>query len=280
VRHFTCNGAFHSATAFVDNGCLDVAIDVARESGALLAGRFTAGVQVDAKGRFDIVTEADHDAERVILQRLSSEYPSHAVVAEEGGRRSGTSSTHCWYVDPLDGTKNFARGYPAFAVSIAMECDGELVVGVVFDPIRGELFAAERGAGAFCNDRRIRVSAARRLDHCVIATGFPSASRHVCPDMRVLEHLAMTTQGLRRSGSSALDLAYVASARIDAFWDIGLKPWDVAAGRLLVIEAGGCCTDFRGGQLRSDGTELLADNGVVHNVLVQAFADGLVLPTR
>jgi myo-inositol-1(or 4)-monophosphatase len=264
----------------VDNSYLDVAIDVARESGAVLAARFAAGVQADAKGRFDVVTEADHEAERIIVQRLTTEYSSHALVAEEGGQRSGTSSTHCWYVDPLDGTKNFARGYPAFAVSIAMERNGELVVGVVFDPIRRELFAAERGGGASCNDRRVRVSAASRLDQCVVATGFPSASRHACPDMRVLEHLAMNTQGFRRSGSSALDLAYVASARIDAFWDIGLKLWDVAAGRLLVTEAGGCCTDFGGRPLSLDGTELLADNGAVHGVLVQAFADVLVLPLR
>ena len=262
------------------NSCLDVAIDVARDSGAVLAARFAAGVEADSKGRFDVVTAADHEAERIILHRLASEYPSHAVVAEESGQRFGSSSTHCWYVDPLDGTKNFARGYPAFAVSIAMERDGELAVGVVFDPIRGELFAAERGAGASCNDRRIRVSAASQLDQCVIATGFPSASRHACPDLRVLEHLAMSTQGLRRSGSSALDLAYVASARLDAFWDIGLRPWDVAAGRLLVIEAGGCCSDFRGRLLRLDGTELLADNGAVHDLLVQAFADVLVLPIR
>jgi len=259
---------------------LDVAIGAAREAGMVLAARFAAGVQAEAKGRFDLVTDADRAAERIILERLKSEYPSHAVVAEESGQRAGTSSTHRWYVDPLDGTKNFARGYPIFAVSIAMECGGDLVAGVVFDPIRDELFGAERGGGAFCNGRRISVSMACRLDQCLIATGFPSASRHTCPDVRLLSQLSMTTQGLRRSGSSALDLAYVASARVDAFWDIGLQPWDVAAGRLLVTEAGGCCSDFRGGGLTLDAAELLADNGGVHDLLVQAFANVLVLPVR
>src|SRR5262249_35172929 len=158
-----------------------------------------------------------------------------------------------WYVDPLDGTKNFARGYPAFSVTLALEQHGELVVGVVFDPLRRELFAAERGSGAFCNDRRIRVSDAVRLDQCLVATGFPSARGHGCSDGRLLTELSLATQGLRRTGSSALDLAYVASARLDAFWDIGLKPWDVAAGALLVSESGGRCSDLRGQRMTLGG---------------------------
>jgi myo-inositol-1(or 4)-monophosphatase len=185
----------------------------------------------------------------------------------------GSSSSYRWYVDPLDGTKNFARGYPAFSVTLALEHDGELVVGVVFDPLRQELFAAERGSGAFCNHRRIGVSDAASLDQCLIATGFPSATRHGCSDVRLLTELSLATQGLRRTGSSALDLAYVASARLDAFWDIGLKPWDVAAGVLLVSESGGCCSDLRGRHMTLTGTDLLADNGALHEQLVRKFGE-------
>jgi len=256
---------------------LDIAVDVALESGARLAERFTAGVRAEAKGRFDLVTDADHVAEQIILRRLRAELPSHTLVAEESGESVGSSSSFRWYVDPLDGTKNFARGYPAFSVSLALEHDGELVVGVVFDPLRQELFAAERGSGAFCNERRMRVSDAARLEQCLIATGFPSATRHGCSDMRLLTELSLATQGLRRTGSSALDLAYVASARLDAFWDIGLKPWDVAAGALLVSESGGFCSDLRGGRMTLSGAQLLADNGALHEQLVQKFGEVLDL---
>ena len=264
----------------MNNAHLEIAIDIAQESGAHLAERFAAGVYAEAKGRFDIITDADHAVEHIILRRLRAECPSHTIVAEESGESAGTSSTYRWYVDPLDGTKNFARGYPAFSVSLALERDGELVVGVVFDPLRRELFAGERGSGSSCNGRPMRVSATGRLDQCLMATGFPSATRHSCSDLRLLTDLSLSTQGLRRTGSSALDLAYVAAARLDAFWDIGLKPWDVAAGALLVSEAGGCCTDLRGGRMMLGGTEFLADNGAVHDQLVRKFGEMLDLASQ
>ena len=254
---------------------LDIAVDVARESGAMLADAFAKGARSEPKGRFDVVTEADHASEALIVSRIRTEFPSHAVVSEEGGGHAGGPDPYCWYVDPLDGTKNFVRGYPSFAVSLALKCGSELVLGVVFDPIRQELFAAERNAGASCNDQRIGVSRVRRLDQCLMSTGFPSARRHARMNTPVFHHICMTTQGLRRTGSSALDLSYLACGRIDAFWDIGLSAWDVAAGLVLVAEAGGCYSDLRGGRVSFMGPELLADNTLVHDALVQVFSDVL-----
>jgi myo-inositol-1(or 4)-monophosphatase len=250
----------------VAKGYLQVAVEIARESGAMLADCFAKGVHAEAKGRFDVVTAADRAVEAVILGRIGSEFPTHSVLAEESGGQAGSSDTYRWYVDPLDGTKNFARGYPAFSVSLALECAGELVVGVVFDPVRQEMFAAERGAGAFCNDERMHVSGVHRLEQCLVTTGFPSAKRHRESDMRLFWQLSMGTQGVRRTGSSALDLGYVACGRTDAFWDIGL---------MLVSEAGGRYSDLQGGRFALTDTHLLADNAIVHDSLVQMFSDAL-----
>lgn len=259
----------------MDRCYLQAAVDIARASGAVLADCFAKGVRAEAKGRFDLVTNADRAVEAAILERVRSDFPTHSVLAEESGGHTGTSDTYRWYVDPLDGTKNFARGYPAFSLSLALECAGELVVGVVFDPIRQEMFAAERGAGAFCNDERIHVSCVHQLDQCLVTTGFPSAKRHRESNMQLFWRLSMATQGLRRTGSSALDLSYVACGRTDAFWDIGLSAWDVAAGLVLVSEAGGRYSDLRGGRFALTHADLLADNAIVHGALVEMFsADG------
>jgi myo-inositol-1(or 4)-monophosphatase len=254
------------------------AIEIARESGERLADLFARGVRAEAKGRFDVVTEADRLAEMVAVERIRSTFPSHTVVAEEGGGYTGSSSIYRWFVDPLDGTKNFARRYPAFSVSIALECADQLVMGVVFDPLRDEMFSAERGAGAFLNADRLRVSRVNRLERCLIATGFPSAARHRHRDTHVFHRVCMLTQGVRRTGSSALDLAYVASGRVDAFWDIGLNSWDVAAGSVLVSEAGGRCTNLRGGRFALTSPDVLADNALVHVALVNVFNDALAAP--
>jgi myo-inositol-1(or 4)-monophosphatase len=248
---------------------LRAAIEIAEASGALLADCFERDVASYAKSRFDVVTEADHASEALILDRLGFLFPSHGVIAEESGVRVCGDSPYCWHVDPLDGTKNFARGYPAFAVSLALECAGELVAGVVFDPVRQELFSAERGAGAFRNAQRIHVSDIHHLERCLITTGFPSASRHRQLDVDMFHRISMATQGLRRTGSSALDLAYVACGRVDAFWDLGLQSWDVAAGILLVTEAGGRCSAMSGAPFTLCGADLLADNGVVHDAFLQ-----------
>jgi myo-inositol-1(or 4)-monophosphatase len=259
----------------VNRNYLQAAVDIARESGALLADCFARGVRSEAKGRFDLVTEADRAAEALILGRLRAEFPSHTVVAEESGKHAGSSASCRWYVDPLDGTKNFARGYPAFTLSIALEYADQLVLGVVFDPIRQEMFSAERGAGAFCNNTRIHVSAVDRVEQCLVTTGFPSATRHRHSNMHLFCQVSMTTQGLRRTGSSALDLSYVASGRVDAFWDIGLSAWDVAAGLVLVSEAGGSYSDLRGRRFSLSAPDLLADNALVHDSFVQMFGSGL-----
>jgi myo-inositol-1(or 4)-monophosphatase len=253
--------------------------EIARESGAVLAELFSRGVSADAKGTFDVVTEADHVAEKIVLDRIRRAFPSHGVIAEEGGGYRGSSSSHRWHVDPLDGTKNFVRGYPAFSVSLALERDDDLILGVVFDPIRGELFAAERGGGARCNDRPVRVSAVDRLEQSLVATGFPSASRHRHMEIPPLHHVVMRTQGIRRTGSSALDLCYVACGRLDAFWDLGLRSWDVAAGLVLVAEAGGTYSDLRGRPVGWPGPDLLAANPQVHALLVEAFSGVLANAT-
>ena len=253
------------------SGCLDIAVDAAREAGDTLAEMFAMGVRAEPKGRFDLVTEADRAAEAIVLRRIRSAFPTHHVVAEESGSHAGCSTGYCWHIDPLDGTKNFTHGYPAFSVSIALECAGELVIGVVYEPIRREMFAAERSAGAFCNNRRLCVSPVNRLDECLVTTGFPSARRHSPSSMTLFSRIALTTQGLRRTGSSALDLGYVASGRVDAFWDVGLNTWDVAAGLVLVAEAGGCYSDLQGGRYALGCPDLLADNGALHDQLVRLF---------
>ena len=247
-------------------------MDIARESGALLAAYFDKRVPFELKGDFDLVTEADRASERLIVERLRSHFPSHSIVAEEGGGRQGPSAFR-WYVDPLDGTTNFAHGYPVYNVTMGLEQDGEMLVGVVFDPSRQEMFSAERGAGAYLTNRRIRVSASRRLADSLVSTGFPSRKRHLNVNIHFYHQMAMATHGVRRGGSAALDLAYVASGRLDAFWEFGLNPWDMAAGTLLVTEAGGRCTDMKGGVHEMNSPHLLTDNGAIHEETLALFAE-------
>lgn len=248
------------------------AVQIAREAGALVLAAF-GQTQSEAKGRFDLVTPADRAADAHILQRLRERYPGCAVVAEESGVQAGTADLR-WFVDPLDGSKNFVRGYPAFAVSLAAADARGLLAGVIFDPLRDELFMAERGGGAYCNGQRIQVAATPDLGGAVITTGYPSATRHRPPRMDLLSALAMATQGLRRSGSSALDLAYVACGRVDAFWDTGLGSWDVAAGALLVAEAGGRCTAVNGHAFEAGGGDVLAAGAAVHGALLALLNEG------
>jgi myo-inositol-1(or 4)-monophosphatase len=215
---------------------------------------------------------ADRASERLVVERLRSHFPSHGIVAEEGGGHE-SASDYRWYVDPLDGTTNFAHSYPVFNVTLALEHAGQMITGVVFDPIRQELFSAERGAGAYLNNRRIRVSNTRRLEDSLVCTGFPSRKRHLSVNVHFYHQLAMATHGVRRSGSAAIDLAYVACGRLDAFWEFGLNPWDMAAGRLLVEEAGGRVSDMEGKAHQFSATHLLVDNGHLHEQLVQIFGE-------
>ncbi len=253
---------------------LDFAVQTAREAGRILAERFGRITEVSHKGEIDLVTEADLASERFIIERIRNYYPRHAILAEESGPSDAGErrSDYVWIVDPLDGTTNYAHGYPVFAVSIALEHQGEILLGVVYDPMRDELFAAERGAGATLNGRRIRVSDVEDLNKAMLCTGFPYDVRERGEFVRHFRNFIMTAQAVRRDGSAALDLAYVASGRFDGFWEEGLNPWDVAAGALLVEEAGGRVTDYQGRPFSIYRAPVLASNGLVHEAMMRVLA--------
>jgi myo-inositol-1(or 4)-monophosphatase len=254
---------------------LETAVEIAREAGALVANYHRRHIPFELKGEFDLVTEADRASEKLIVERLRTYFPGHAIVAEEGGGHE-SASEYCWFVDPLDGTTNFAHSFPMFCISMGLERAGEQIAGVVYDPIRDELFTAERGAGAFLNHHRIRVSAAAQVTDSLASTGFPSRKRHHNINIHFYYQLAMASHGVRRTGSAALDLAFVACGRLDFFWEFGLKPWDMAAGVLLVQEGGGRVTDMKGAPLSVTASDhVLADNGVLHDEVLAAFADVL-----
>jgi myo-inositol-1(or 4)-monophosphatase len=250
---------------------LETAVEIAREAGALLANYFERRVPYETKGEFDLVTEADRSSEKMIVERLRSYFPTHSIVAEEGGGCEN-SSEYRWFVDPLDGTTNFAHSFPIFNVTLGLERAGELIAGVVYDPMRQEMFTAERGAGAYLNNRRIHVLTTRRITDSLASTGFPSRKRQHNINIHFYYQLAMASHGVRRTGSAAIDLAYVAAGRLDFFWEFGLKPWDMAAGSLLVQEAGGRVSDMMGASHSVTASEhLLADNGALHDEIVQSF---------
>jgi len=251
---------------------LETAVEIAREASAVLREFSTRHVGFELKGEHDLVTVADRASERLIVERLRTSFPSHSIVAEEGGGHAGSSDFR-WYVDPLDGTTNFAHDFPVYNVTLALERAGELIAGVIADPTRDELFTAERGAGAFLNGRRIQVSKVNRIEDSLAATGFPSRRRHQNVNVHFFYQLAMLSHGVRRPGAAALDLAYVACGRLDLFWEFHLHPWDMAAGILLIREAGGVCTDMRGEPLDLRGPHVLGDNGLVHEETVALFAD-------
>jgi myo-inositol-1(or 4)-monophosphatase len=251
---------------------VEAAATIARESGALLSEYFARRVGFELKGDFDLVTEADRASEKLVIQRLTEKFPDHGIVAEEGGGRE-SPSRYRWYVDPLDGTTNFAHGFPIFNVTMGLECDGELIAGVIYDPTRDEMFAAERGSGATLNGSKISVSKVKRLEDSLVATGFPSRKRHLNVNIHFYHQLAMATHGVRRGGSAAIDLAYVACGRLEAFWEFGLNPWDLAAGTLLVTEAGGKATDMRGKPHQVRDPHLLVDNGAVHDETLELFGE-------
>jgi myo-inositol-1(or 4)-monophosphatase len=243
---------------------LETAVEIAREAGGLLATYFERRVRFELKGEFDLVTEADRASEKLVVERLRTHFPAHAILAEEGGGHEN-SSGYRWYVDPLDGTTNFAHGFPMFNVTLGLQRAGEAVAGVVYDPIRQEMFAAERGSGAYLNGKRIHVSGVGNLSESLSSTGFPSMKRNHDVNIHFYYQVAMASHGVRRTGSAAIDLAYVASGRLDFFWEFGLKPWDMAAGTLLVQEAGGRVSDMHGAPHDINSSpHLLADNGALH----------------
>jgi myo-inositol-1(or 4)-monophosphatase len=222
-------------------------------------------LQVSIKGPGDFVSTADLKAERTLKAELGRARPGYGMLFEEGGVSEGSDKRHRWIVDPLDGTTNFLHGIPHFCISIGLERDGEMIAGVVYEPTRDELFWAEKGVGAYLNDRRMRVSARRQLGESVIGTGLPFRDRgDYTRDMAILGAVMPATAGVRRFGAAALDLAYVAAGRLDAFWEFTLSPWDIAAGMLLVREAGGYVSDLSGGHAMMTSGDVLAANDHLH----------------
>jgi myo-inositol-1(or 4)-monophosphatase len=258
-----------------------VADGIARQAGALLRGFYAKGVATEYKGDVDLVTEADRASEKLIVEKLTAAFPEHGVYGEEG-TRSAMESEYRWYVDPLDGTTNFAHGFPAFCVILGLErraaglaadADGEIVAGVIYDPLRDEMFSAERGKGAWLNGKRISVSKTKSLQESLTGTGFPSKKRHDSPNIHFYQEVTLRSHGVRRAGSAGLDLAYVACGRLDGFWEFNLNPWDTSAGVLLVEEAGGAVTHFDGGKFTLDSREVLATNGVIQGEMVHLFTE-------
>jgi myo-inositol-1(or 4)-monophosphatase len=244
---------------------------MAREAGTLVMEYFRH-VKIEYKGDVDLVTVADRKSEALILAKICGQFPNHDVMGEEGTRIE-TGSDYKWYVDPLDGTTNFAHGYPVFCVSLGVERRGQRVAGVIYDPTRDEMFVAELGAGARLNGEAIHVSAIANLGECLIGTGFPSQKRHKNPNIYFYHQLTLRTHGVRRAGSAALDLCNVAAGRYEGFWEFNLNPWDTAAGVLIVEEAGGKVTDFSGGEFQIASRETLASNGLVHEALLHEFQE-------
>jgi myo-inositol-1(or 4)-monophosphatase len=245
---------------------------IAREAGSLLMEYFDKNIRIEYKGDADLVTAADRNSEKLIRERIRQTWPGHDVLGEEQGL-SDTGSEFRWYVDPLDGTTNFAHGFPVFCVSMALQHNNVTVAGVCYDPTRNEMFAAERGKGATLNGREMHVSKTAKVAESLVGTGFPSHKRHQNPNIHFYHQITLRTHGVRRAGSAALDLCYVACGRMDGFWEFNLNPWDTAAGVLLVEESGGRVTNFSGGPFQLSSRETLASNGLIHEPLIHEFQE-------
>ncbi|MGE0853926.1 MAG: inositol monophosphatase family protein [Hyphomicrobiaceae bacterium] len=254
---------------------MNVMIGAARKAGRGLVRDFgeIEQLQVSVKGPGNFVTAADHRSEEVIFRELSKARPGYGFLMEERGRVDGPDKSHRWIVDPLDGTTNFLHGIPLFCVAIALEREGELVCGLVYNPILDELYTAERGQGAFVNNRRLRVAARKSLADCVVSVGIPHRGRGDHPKfLGECKALMEQVSGIRRTGSAAIDLAWVASGRFDAYFERNLQPWDIAAGMLLVREAGGFVTEIDGGQRPLETGSVAAANQTVHKALIAALS--------
>ncbi len=266
--------AYCLSLTFLEIALLNFAIQTAHEAGRILAERIGRALQITNKGDIDLVTEADLAAERLIIERIKSYHPRHGVLAEESGAsdlEGRPRSEYQWIIDPLDGTTNYAHGYPCFCVSVALEAKGELVIGVIYDPTRDELFAAERGGGATLNGRRIRVSETNDLNEALLCTGYPYDVRGRDNFARHFTNFILHSQGVRRDGSAALDLAYVACGRFDGFWEEGLRPWDVAAGAVLIQEAGGHVSRYDNTPFDIYAPPIMATNGLVHEAMMRVL---------
>lgn len=252
-------------------GFLSIAMDAALKAGGLLKDNLTGSRTIFYKGEINLVTEMDRLSEQTIVKTLLSAFPGHGILAEEE-TTINNGSEFIWIIDPLDGTTNYAHGYPCFSVSIALRHGDDLILGVVYDPMRNELFHAEKAGGAFLNGKAIRVSNTDSLIKSLLATGFPyDRTDSSVNNIDYFISLLMASQEVRRDGSAALDLCSVACGRFDGFWELKLQPWDVAAGSLIVLEAGGKVTDLSGTGFDIFGGEIVASNGLIHGMLIEAL---------
>jgi myo-inositol-1(or 4)-monophosphatase len=251
---------------------LDFTIDIARKAGMLLLSKLETYRDVELKSPYELVTDADHASEALIIEAIRKEYPDHNIVAEESGGVPEKRG-YTWVIDPLDGTNNYAHGFPTFCVSMGLMYEGEPFLGVVYDPNRDELFTAKRGEGARCNGRLMRVSQTPSLAGSLVSSGFPYNYYKLEDNNNLPEFDAMSkrVQGVRRQGAAALDLAYVAMGRLEAHWELQLKPWDTAAATLMVTEAGGRISDWRGGEWHPWIDRLVASNGLIHDEIIQVL---------
>lgn len=245
------------------------AIDAAKSAGLLLKRNIGRRHTIEFKGVIDVVTEMDIKAEDMIMKTIKARFPEHGILTEESFEQK-SGSEYRWIIDPLDGTTNYSHGFPIFCVSIALEREGEIILGVVFNPMLNELFTAEKGKGAYLNSKKIRVSGISELTKSLLATGFPYDVR-TSPDNNIshFANFAVRVQAIRRAGSAALDMCYVACGRFDGFWELKLKPWDTAAAMLIIKEAGGIVTDFKGSAFSLYSGETLASNGLVHDEMIE-----------
>ena len=249
-----------------------IALKAVREAGAILMKYFGKAQSIDYKGEINLVTEVDRQSEEAILSIIKDSYPDHRILAEETGD-SGESSSFKWIIDPLDGTTNYAHGYPCFSVSLAIEQEGEVIYGAVYDPVREELFIAEKGKGAYLNGKALKVSSTQNLNHSLLCTGFPYDVRDdINGNLINFRSFLLKAQAVRRDGSAALDLCHTAAGRFDGFWEQKLFPWDVAAGSLLVIEAGGKLTNFKGENFSIYTKEIVASNGIIHHQMIETLS--------
>ena len=257
---------------------LNIAVKAARQAAAIInrASQDLGAIKIRSKTYNDFVSEVDHAAERAIIETLLDAYPDHSILAEESGAQGDSENENVWIIDPLDGTTNFLHGLPQYAVSIALKQRGQITQAVIYDPNRNDLFTATRGRGAFLNDRRIRVSSRARLQEAIIGTGFPFRDfAHLDTYCAMFKDMIKKTSGVRRPGAASLDLAYVAAGWYDGFWEIGLSPWDIAAGGLLVHEAGGLVGDFEGNEGWLESGNIAAGNPKVFSQILQTLSPHL-----
>jgi myo-inositol-1(or 4)-monophosphatase len=251
---------------------LDVAVEAAHLAGSYQRHRFSSPLEIDMKGDKNLVTEVDRESERLIVTHLLNAFPDYNIVAEEGEYNQGDSPFR-WIIDPLDGTTNYAHGFPWFCVSIGLEAAGKIVAGVIFNPVHDELFTAISGEGAFLNGRRLNVSTRSPLQNTLLGTGFPyDCASDPANNFANFIRFQKAARGIRRAGAAALDLAYVAAGRLDGYWELKLKPWDVAAGLLMVQEASGTVTTFDGSGYSIDNHRIVASNGLIHDEMIALLA--------